>query len=88
MSTFPATSERLEMQVKVFNGDRLLTAATCALWLGDNPRHGAMAVPGNQNWLGFTHLTLDAADGARYSILPRRVTHAAGELQTMLFDIE
>lgn len=88
MSTLSATGKGLEAQVKVYDGNRLLAAATCTLWLDDKPRHGAIAVPGNQNWLGFEHLTLDTADGVRYSILPRRAMHSAGQQQVMTFQIE
>jgi hypothetical protein len=88
MSTHSDAHEGLEGQVKVYDGDRLLTAATGTLWLDDDPRHGVMAVPGNQNWLRFPHLTLETEAGTRYSILPTRVEHAAGAGQMLLFDIE
>ena len=88
MAMVPPASQSIETQVKVYNGDRLLAAATCTLWLNDTPRHGAMEVPGTQNWLGFPYLTLDTADGTRYSILPTRASHAAGQQQMLIFDIE
>jgi hypothetical protein len=88
MSTQPAATDGSEVQVNVYDGDRLLTAAACRLWLGANPPHGTMAVPGNQNWVVFAHLTLQAADGTRYSILPTRVSHVAGQQQELSFNID
>jgi len=74
--------------VKVYSGDRLLAAATGSLWLEDNPRHGALTMPRNPNWLGFSHLTLDTAEGAHYSIVPTRIEQGAGALPMLIFELE
>ena len=88
MSTSPATPKPLNVEVRVYTGDRLLAEATCTLWLDDDPKQGALAVPGTQNWLSFAHLTLVAADGAEYRILPKRLEHVGGAGPMLLFDIE
>jgi hypothetical protein len=88
MSMSHAEPEPSQLPVTVYTGDRLLAEATCALWLTDHPKHGTMAVSGEQNWLRFDHLTLRAIDGNEYVILPKRLEHTGGEAAVLVFDIE
>lgn len=82
-----STPKPLNMQVTVYNGDRLLAAAMCALWPDSKPAEGVIAVPRDQNWFSFVHLTLVTADGTEYRILPKRLEHVGGGLPMLLFDI-
>jgi hypothetical protein len=87
MSTSPAGPEPKPLAVQVYSGERLLAQAVSTLWLYEHPPHGTMAVPGTQNWLAFDHLTLVAANGTRYRIVPIRLEHAAGTSAVLTFDI-
>jgi hypothetical protein len=87
MSTSPAGPEPKPLAIQVYSGERLLAQAVSSLWLYDQPPHGTMAVPSTQNWLAFDHLTLVAANGTRYRIIPIRLEHAAGTSAVLAFDI-
>lgn len=87
MSTSPAGSELISLVVHIYSGEHLLAQAVSNLWLYDQPPHGTMPVPGTQNWLAFDHLTLIAADGTQYRIVPIRLEHAASASAVLAFNI-